>query len=240
MGVKHDELKALIAPYVLGAVSPEEEREVRNHVMSCDDCMQEAEGYSGAAAALALAVDEVPLPAGFEDAVLARVVDERPALAPAPAQSWWLRWSKPLAGLAAAAVVATVVLAGALVVTRGRLQQYEDAVPRLVQGDGLRLAGAGGAAAQMVPTPRGATLFATGLEDAGDSKTYQLWLMKCTDPEIIETCDPTSAGTFDVSNGVAVLRTGATLEGYNRAAVTVEPEGGSEGPTTTPVVDSAA
>lgn len=237
----HEELKALIAPYVLGAVSSDEEREVRSHIMSCEECMQEAESYSGPAAALALAVDEAPLPAGFEDAVLAKVEESRPESAAAPVTlPWWQRWSKPLLAGGAAAIVACIVLAGAFFAARGQLEQYEDAIPPLVHGEGMRLAGAGGAVARMVPTADGATLFATGLDAAPDRHTYQLWLMDCVDPEDMETCDPISAGTFDVRGGIAVLDYGDGLEGYNRAAVTVEPEGGSEAPTTLPVIDSAA
>lgn len=235
----HEELKALIAPYVLGAVSTEEERAVRSHIMSCEDCMHEVEGMSGAAAALALAVDEAPVPAGFADSVLARVRSERPATAAAPDKAdWWFRWRKVVTGVAVASVAATVVLASALLALRGEVRRYESAVPPLVHGEGMRLAGSGGAVARMVPTGGGATLFATGLDEAPDRHAYQLWLMECGDPDDIETCDPTSAGTFDVAGGIAVLEVASSLEGYDRAAVTVEPEGGSEGPTTAPVIDS--
>ncbi len=237
----HDELKTLIAPYVLGAVSTEEERTVRSHIMSCEECMREAESFSGAASALALAVEEAPVPAGFADAIVAKVQSERPAVAQAPARAdWFFRWRKVFAGVAAASVVGMIVLASAFVAQRQQVQQYASAVPPLVHGDGMRLAGTGGAVARMVPTADGATLFATGLDEAPDRHTYQLWLMECEEPEVIETCTPTSAGTFDVSGGIAVLETGASLEGYDRAAVTVEPDGGSEGPTTLPVIDSAA
>jgi anti-sigma-K factor RskA len=234
-------MKSLIAPYVLGAVTTEEERAVRSHIMSCEECMQEAEGFSGAAASLALAVDEAPVPSGFADAVVARAHSERPATETPPAKvAWWLRRPKVLAGVAAFSVVATIVLAGAFAAMRVRVDRYEAAVPPLVHGDGMRLAGAGGAVARMVPTADGATLFATGLDEAPDRHTYQLWLMECTDPEVLETCDPESVGTFDVSGGIAVLETRSSLEGYDRAAVTIEPEGGSEAPTTVPVIDSAA
>ena len=237
----HDELRSLVAPYVLGAVSAEEEREVRSHIMSCEECMREAESFSGAATSLALAVEEAPVPAGFADAVVARAESERPAGAGAPVKvEWWFRWRKLLAGAAAASVVAMIVLASAFLAQRAQVQSYESAIAPLVHGEGLRLAGAGGAVARMVPTADGATLFATGLGEAPDRHTYQLWLMECDEPNVIETCDPTSAGTFDVSGGIAVLEIGSSLEGYDRAAVTVEPEGGSEEPTTLPVIDSAA
>lgn len=241
MEVTHDDVKALIAAYVLGAVSPEEERDVRSHVMSCEECMQEAESYSGTVASLALAVEEAPLPAGFADAVLERVEGERPSVPGAPVRErWWLRWSKPLAGVAAAGVAASIVLGGAFLATRGQLERYEAAVPPLVHGEGMRLEGPGGGVARMVPTASGATLFAAGLTEAPDRHTYQLWLMECRDPAVFETCDPTSAGTFEVSGGLAVLQTTAELDAYDRAAVTVEPDGGSEAPTSEPVIDSAA
>ncbi|HEX2057989.1 MAG TPA: anti-sigma factor [Actinomycetota bacterium] len=242
MDVTHDELKDLIAPYVLGAVSTEEERTVRSHIMSCEECLREAESYAGAAASLALAVDEAPVPAGFTDGVLAKVASERPETRGAPVEmtTWLFRWRRVLAGAAALSVVVSIVMAGAFFAMRAQVQRYESAVPPLVHGEGMRLAGAGGAVARMVPTAAGATLFATGLDEAPDRHTYQLWLMECTEPDVIETCDPTSAGTFDVRGGIAVLETNAALEGYDRAAVTVEPDGGSEAPTTLPVIDSAA
>jgi anti-sigma-K factor RskA len=241
MGMTHDELKALIAPYALGAVSPEEEREIRSHVMSCEECMQEAEGYSEAAAALALAVDEAPLPAGFEDAVLTKVAEERPAPAASPEKTaWWLRWSKPLVGVAAFSVAAVVVLAAAFLAARGQVRDYEAALPELVRGAGMTMEGAGGSSARIVGLPGGATLFTAGLDEAPGDRTYQLWLMECADPADMGTCDISSAGTFDVSGGFGVLETRADLGDYNRAAITVEPDGGSEGPTTDPVVDSAA
>ena len=236
----HDELKALIAPYVLGAVSPDEEREVRSHVMSCEECMQEAEGYAGAAAALALAVDEAPLPAGFEDAVLAKVAEESPAPTREPVVvRWWFGSRKPLLGLAAFSMVAVVVLGTAFLAARGQVRDYEEALPNLVQGEGMVLGGSEGSA-RMVPTSDGATLFVAGLDEVPDDSTYQLWLMDCADPGDIETCDISSGGTFDFSGDLGVIETGADLEDYNRAAITVEPEGGSEAPTTDPVVDSAA
>ena len=238
--MNHDELKTLIAPYVLGAVSTDEERTVRSHIMSCEECMREAESFSGAAAALALAVEEAPVPAGFADAIVAKVQSERPATAQPAKADWWFRWRRVFAGVATASVVASIVLASAFLAQRAQVQRYESAVPPLVHGEGMKLAGAGGAVARMVPTADGATLFATGLDEAPDRHTYQLWLMKCDDPDVIETCDPTSAGTFDITGGIAVLETGSSLEGYDRAAVTVEPDGGSEGPTTLPVIDSAA
>ena len=238
MGMTHEEARSLIAPYVLGAVSPDEERDVRSHIMSCEECMQEAEGFSGAASALALAVDSATVPRGFSNSVLARVADERPAPSAGTARKS-SRWSfRLVAGFAALGLVTSLVLTGALFATRGDLARFQSAVPELIQENGLRLTGPGDAVARMVPTSEGAAFFATGLDETPDRRTYQLWLMECVIPEDMSTCNPTSVGTFDVSSEIVVLETSTSLEGYDRAAVTVEPDGGSREPTSLPVIDS--
>ncbi|MDQ3957011.1 MAG: anti-sigma factor [Actinomycetota bacterium] len=236
----HEEVRSLIASYVLGAVPEDEAREVRSHIMSCDECMQEAEGYSGTVSSLALAVEEEKLPRGFADAVLAKVAEERPGVRPEPAparRGWGFRL---VAGVAALGVVASIVLGAAFFAQREELERFESAVPQLIHVEGLRLAGSGGAVARLVPTAEGAAFFATGLDEAPDRHTYQLWIMECADPSDMSTCEPTSVGTFDVSGGIAILETTTSLKDYDRAAVTVEPDGGSPAPTTLPVIDSAA
>ena len=81
---------------------------------------------------------------------------------------------------------------------------------------------------------------AEGLDAAPEDHTYQLWLMEgsCADPAAPE-CEIHSAGTFEPESGIALLRTSRPLKGRVRAAVTVEPDGGSEAPTSTPVIISA-
>ena len=71
MELSHEAAKDLIAPYILGAVSPEEERAIRDHIMSCDECMQEAESLSVVSSALPLLAEPTELPAGFVDRVVA-------------------------------------------------------------------------------------------------------------------------------------------------------------------------
>jgi anti-sigma-K factor RskA len=89
-----------------------------------------------------------------------------------------------------------------------------------VQGDG--------AVGAVVPADEGSVFVVEGLEDIPEDETYQLWLF--------EGETPVSAGTFEVEDGRAVLETGRSLEGFSGAAVTVEPEGGSRGPTSDPVL----
>lgn len=226
---RHDELKALIAPYVLGAVPLEEEEEIRAHLLSCEECMREADEYSAASANLALAAEPKPLPDGFADNVIALVKEETPT-APAAAKRPARRWfSLPAFGIAAVLVVAAV-LSGVLVNVMGDLREERRITAALLRGDAIRLEGEGAAAA-VVQETGGALFVARDLPRAPGDDIYQLWFLGGE--------QPVSAGTFEASEGRVVLRTGLSLEGVSGAAVTVEPPGGSDQPTSDPVLSSA-
>lgn len=223
---RHEELKELIAPYVLGAVPVEEEQEIRAHLLSCEECMTEADAYSTATAQLALAVDPKPVPDGFAENVVALArADSAPAPAALPARR---RFSLPAFGVAALAVVA-VVLTGALVNVVGGLRQERRITAALLRDDAIRLEGEGSAA--LVPESGGALFVARDLPAAPGDNVYQLWFLGGE--------RPISAGTFEVSEGRVEVRTDMSLEGVSGAAVTIEPSGGSPQPTSEPVLSSA-
>ncbi len=112
------------------------------------------------------------------------------------------------------------------------LERERDRLAALVdEQGGMRLGGpSGGTVAAMLPTDDGGIFLVHGLEDAPDDHTYQVWL--------IEDNRPTSAGTFDPSEGVGTLEVDESLEGVESVAVTVEPEGGSSSPTGVQVLES--
>jgi post-segregation antitoxin (ccd killing protein) len=224
----HEELKELIAAYALGAVPQEEIGVIRDHSLSCEECMAEADGYVDATGALSLAVDPVELPAGFEERVLARVREDRTS--PVPAGRLRRRW--PLApALAAGALVVALfaVLTAGLLDARSDLSQHEGILTALLHDGGIEVEGAG-AVGRMVPTREGGVFAVTGLRKAPDAHTYQLWL--------IEDDEPRSAGTFDVREGISILETDHSLEGVDVVAVTIEPGDGSVQPTTDPILSS--
>lgn len=255
MDMSHDELKSLIAPYVLGAVSPEETEFVRAHIVACDECMAEADSYATVVSSLALSVDEEPLPDGFIDRVLSRTQEESQDSAvltavasaePVVATSsehpvTLLEHPRRRAGLLAdaAALLLVAVLAGSLIATmnelsdtHSELEQERDRLAALVdvQG-GMRLCGpSDGTVGAMLPTDDGGIFLVHGLEDAPDDHTYQVWL--------IEDNRPTSAGTFDPSEGVGTLEVDESLEGVESVAVTVEPDGGSSSPMGAKVLEA--
>ncbi|CAN5744997.1 hypothetical protein BH20ACT23_BH20ACT23_09740 [soil metagenome] len=243
MNRTHDELKSLIAPYVLGAISPEEMEEVRSHIISCDECMAEADSYATVVSSLALSVRPEAVPDTLIDNVMRQVhADgaERPAAVPSapevsePAPVTQLRRPRPVYNIvaAAAALLIVAVLAGALITTTNELDDTQaelalerERVEQLAQTQGaMRLGGpAGETVGAMLPTDDGGVFVVHGLDDAPNDHTYQVWL--------IDDGQPISAGTFDPASGVGGLETDHSLDGVEGVAVTVEPEGGSRAPT---------
>lgn len=233
----HEELKSLVAAYVLGALPPEEVGPVRNHILTCDECMAEADEHSSAIDSLALAVEPVGLPDGFADRVMAQIAPSAEAeTAPAARRSLseWLRGK----GLVVAGGMAAVLLVGAVGVlgagylqTRQDLARTEDVLSALVHSaDGIELRGESGAAGELVPTNEGAVMAVAGLPEAPGSHVYQLWYMR--------DGQPVSVGTFETRDSVVVMELAESFEGYQDAAVTIEPRGGSRQPTSDPILTS--
>ncbi|MGI8407457.1 MAG: anti-sigma factor [Actinomycetota bacterium] len=228
MDAKHEEMKDLVAAYVLGAVSPSEVSFVRSHIMSCGECMVEADSYSEVVSGLALAVDDVPLPKGFPDAVVAEAVG--PKVATAKSRRWRFSFAPVLS--AAAVLLAFVIMTAQVVQTRQEIQQQGRVVSALLHNEGgLNLKG-GGAVAKMVPTQEGVLFVASGLQEAPNNFTYQLWLLDDGKPESVDI--------FDVEDGVALVEAGIDLDAYDSAAVTLEPAGGSATPSDTVVLSASA
>jgi anti-sigma-K factor RskA len=104
----------------------------------------------------------------------------------------------------------------------------------LLRERGMGLSGRNGAVGRMVPTSEGGLFVVAGLRPTPEGRDYQLWLL----PRDCAGCPPTSAGTFDVSDGVATLETERALDDVGGVAVTLEPDGGSPEPTSRPVISS--
>jgi anti-sigma-K factor RskA len=228
---EHDDLRSLIAPYALGALPEEEIRFVRAHILECEECMAEADDYFEAASSLSMTVAAVEPPAGFSDRVLARATESPERLVAARKEK--RIWRLVPAFATGALAVMTIVLATVLVDTRGDLDQNEKALVALLQGaEGVELRGEGDAVARLVPTDEGSTLIVAGLTKAPSGLTYQMWFLR-------GDAKPVSAGVFEVSGELSVIETDVRFEDYTGAAVTLEPDGGSDQPKGEVVVGSA-
>jgi anti-sigma-K factor RskA len=226
----HDDVKGIIGAYVLGAVPAEEIPSIRAHILSCVECKAHADELSRAVESLSLSVEPVAPPPDFTQNVLERAARE--SSEPQRATVIRRRW-RPLEVLAYAAVVVFAAVMGAIALDarQDAAVNRRVAVALLEAAEGIELQGQAGVAAKVVTRETGAVFVATGLEDPPDDRIYQLWFMR--------DGVPVSSRTFDVSEGVAVVRAPDLRQAFDGAAVTVEPSGGSQEPTTKPVIQSS-
>jgi anti-sigma-K factor RskA len=235
------ELHLLTGVYALDALDDVERARFERHLRSCGSCAAEVLDFHEAAASLADRVTTNP-PPRLRAAVLAEVARTRQV---SPSERVHLRRpsGRRILATAAAAVViaATAGLGGvawqsrqaahdAHVAAVQEAQRANELTQVLTDPSNSETVGTltGGGYATVVAA-RGRAVFATSqLPALPDGKRYQVWLIK-PDKRIL------SAGLLGVKDGsgqslVSDVRPGDAL------AVSVEPEGGSKQPTTTPLV----
>ncbi len=235
------DVRDLLPAYALDAVDDVERRAVERLLAADPDARRELDEYRDVVAAFA--VESAPPPA-LRDTVLARVAASA-ATVPAAGESTGgvvvdlaaarrarrRRWT----GLAAAVAAVVAVAVPTTVAVRAtqeqsRLEARADAIERmLADPDATILHGdvAGGGQASVLAAGDDMYFRASDLPDAGDDRDYQLWVVE-PDGAVV------SAGVLDVQDG----STSRLVQGEPGVgmAVTVEPAGGSEQPTTDPVV----
>lgn len=230
MSVNEDTLTS----YALGHLTPAAEAEVEAHLRAHPADAATVAAYLNALAELVMALPPEPLAAGGEDALLTRVRGSVPAEADLPpvvtlpertagerrggGAAWWL------GGLTAAAVVAAMyvtVLAPpdrAAQIAR-QLREYQ-AQPGAVSY-ALSQEGQSNPLGTLVRLEGGRVFVALDAPPEGE-QVYQAWEIAAA---------PVSLGTFD---GRTFLSTAAVTEG-NTFGLTLEPPGGSDQPTSTPI-----
>lgn len=146
------------------------------------------------------------------------------------------RWVQGLVAAAAAVVVAGAAVTGyAALQWRADAQSAQQVARAITEVAGAPDAqmvdaegGADGWGSSRVMVSRSlgeAVLVPTGVEDAPSGRTWQLWF--------VSGGDARPAGTFTGAGSAAVLS--GAVDGADAVAVTLEPAGGSQAPTTTPV-----
>ena len=239
MDRSHEELKTLVASHALGAVPADEMDMIRKHIVDCDECAAELESIQAAVNDLAFTVEPVPLPPGFAERVMAEVAAERSLAVVGGRSKRRFSFSLGPALAAAALLLVTAVMAAFFLDARSDLASSKRISSALWQAKAdFILKGEGRVLTKVLAAADGGMVFVSrGLDAVDEGRDYQLWLMHgpCADVAA-PACRKISAGTFEVTNGVAIVHSKMSLEGVTRAAVTVEREGGSPQPTTNPVL----
>jgi anti-sigma-K factor RskA len=225
-----DRVDELIAGYALHALSEEDERELEEHLRRSPEARERLTSVEEAAAALAFGVDAPPPPPALRERILELArAEERPRNV-VPLRR---RWVTPALG-AAAAVAAGVAIglgvwgsnvSSSLSDERAAVAR-QDEVLALFAEPGASKFDVSGATGTLVVAPGGeAALVLSGLEPAPAGKTYEVW--------VIEGETPAPAGLFAGGDESIVRLTRPVTPGAT-VAVTLEPAGGVDAPTTQP------
>lgn len=227
----HETARELTAAHALHALDARDERALEEHLATCSECRAELDAFRGSAAALAtLPAEEAP-PPELRERLLERAGAERSNVVPLrPRRSRAVLVS---GALAAAAVVAAVAL-GLYALSLSRSLDDERAATDVLADPAARALPLQGAPGRLVVASDGRAALVTGLAGAPEGRTYELWIIRGEDTP------PEPAGLFSGEAERDVVQLDGRVPRGGVVAVTVEPEGGVDAPTSQPIVTAQA
>ncbi len=212
------------AAYVLGALEPGEAAAFRRHLEDCVVCRDDVATFRQLVDDdLPAAVPQMPAPRGLRRRVMREVRADARRRTAAPSRSSRLGLPAVRPRIAAGAALAAVALGvgGAELLGTGGAAAVK-VIRAGVVGPGaaqLRLSGAHGELlVQGIPSPRGGHI-------------YEVWLERGS-----ASPQPTTALFGVTRNGVGSVDVPGNLHGVTKVLVTQEPAGGSQVPTSAPVI----
>lgn len=222
-------IRELLPAYAIGAVEPDDARQIEAALAQHPDLRDELAGYQAVSDALLLAVPQIEPRPALRDAIMQRAEGGR-NIRPLP----------PHRGLLYAMAAATiiVILLGVFFLTQdGELDEadritaiVEDAAAIRIDFTGEDDFEAVQGAFIIAPDNQQAVLSVNNLDVLDDSRAYQLWLLRGEDQRI-------SGLVFrpDQSDTMQLVTLPENFAEYVAFGVTIEPAGGSDAPTSSPV-----
>lgn len=215
--------------YALGCLDADEANQVAEHLAVCPLCRAELASYQAVADRLVLAACDADPPAALKGQLLG-LIQAPPELRP----SWWQRLADLFRAAPVAWGAAALALIALLVVSNLVWWQQASRREPLVTSGGMQVVtmvatdAAPGAVGTLVISEDGeyGTLVVDRLPALDAGHQYQLWLIR--DEE------RTSGGVFSVNDegyGALPISSPAPLSSYPAFGITIEPAGGSSGPT---------
>jgi anti-sigma-K factor RskA len=227
----HDEAAA----WVLGALDNTEAAEFVRRMEASPAVRKEVADLQEAADALPFSVVPVGPPPELRDRIMAVVESEAELLHATGARAdrpyrprtpWWRSLLRPLPVAATACVLLLAGLAAGLLIGGGGSESARTVAAQVTGG------GTANATAQVEIDADHAELVVDGMRSPGAGHVYQVWYVRDGQS------DPVPAGAlFDVDSsgqGAAALPGG--VDDVASVLVSVEPAGGSQKPTTQPVI----
>src|SRR3954452_2650162 len=224
----------LAAAYALDALDERERAEFEAHYPTCPDCRPEVAGYREALSHVAASVAVTP-PTSLKSAVMTQIGNTRqlsPLLPESVVSLANHRERRQRLSLIVAAAAAMILIAvGAFVVGRksGSGDDYSAAAAAVLAMPDARTAtlpgtGRGSFKVAWSAADGKAVVIGDGLPDPGDGKAYELWA--------IDAAGPHALRLLDKAEGERVRRVIDVEGSPTQWAVTVEPAGGVDGPST--------
>ncbi len=237
------QVRQLLPAYALGALGPEDEALVVRHLDACPGCSEELEQYRQVAEGLLHAVPPQQAPAGLRERALAELPaqpgsSEKPSFLARPYLGW------VAVAVALAVLVLNVVVLFEIRAVRGQQAQLQSLVDRTQIGlavltyptsQTVEVESEGEIFGTFVfdPGREVAVLYAWGLEALPAERTYQAWFTDAAGNRV-------NGGLFEAegTGGFTIIPLWAPepLGAFERMGVTVEPAGGSQGPSGPPVL----
>lgn len=238
MDERCNQIEALLPAYALEALDVAERWQVEAHLQACPECNAALEQYKDAASGLLMAAPMVEPPPRLRARLIASIAEPGPV----PVRAAGRSRNRALFGLASSLLAAFMLITGFLIVevrelasnqaqlaeqlqeeqTVVGLYSYPTTVSVVVEGQrayGTFL---------YEPNLPVSVLYAWGLDRLEADATYQIWLIEPGGGRV-------SGGLFQVGEDARfvrlLVRAPENISSYSAIGVTVEPAGGSEGPT---------
>lgn len=221
----HGNWREELSPYLLGALGPDREAELERHLETCEACRRELTWLRPAAQTLPESVERVEPPPALRARIMAEVGADAARHAGTARPRRWLSAGLRSPRLAAGLAVLVVCAAAAI----GYAISSDDSGA----GTTTVVAGAApGVTAKMVSEGDSGTLRLAHVGELPPERVLQLWVQRGERVEsaalLVPSPDGTATAVLDDMNGVDVVM------------VTAEPRGGSESPTSKPLISVEA
>ncbi len=210
------------AAYALDALDREESARYEEHLATCAECQQQLAQLSGAAGALAFAVESPAPPPELRSRILDAAREERPNVR--PLRPRWLPVAYTVAGVAAVAAIGlgiwSVDLSRSLDRERSARQGLEKAIASPTAAV-VRVSGQRSGTLLVAPNGNG-TLIVSQLPAAPKGRIYEAW--------VIKNNMPVRAGTFPGGGNTIIIPLDRRVPHGAIVAVTVERKPGGDAP----------
>lgn len=230
-----DDLHSMTGAYALDALDEFERARFEQHLDECEPCRVEVDGFHSTTALLA-SIEPVAVPASMRDAVLGEVEMVR-QVSPGPSGRPRARRAYPRLTAVAAGLLAVVSIGASTVAFQldqrvDELEAVAAPVAEIARADDAVIVNASvdGAQLRVLASEQlgGGVVLADGLPVLADDLTYQVWWVRAD--------GAASAGLMPVDgDGDATVRIAGDVGRAVAVALSIEPAGGSDAPTSDPI-----